>query len=60
MYNNIDTNFNNKKIDDITLEIDNYIKLQLPKNIIPKFKKIFNKLCYYGLQLRYSKIKFSK
>ena len=56
IFNGIDKNLNNNKMDEMIIKINNYMKLHLPKNIIPQFKKIFNQFCFYGLQLKYSKI----
>ena len=56
MYNEIDKNDNdNKKMEEILLKLDEYIKLNLPKKYISEFKEIFNYFCIYGLQLKYAK-----
>ncbi len=60
MFNNIDKNYNNNNMEETLLKVDNYIKLHLPKNLIPQFKKIFNKLCFYNLQLKYLKMQFQE
>jgi len=60
IFNEIDKNLNANKMDEMIFKINNYIKLHLPKKIIPQFKKIFNKFCLYGLQLKYSKIEEQK
>ena len=60
MFNNIDKNYTNKNMEETLLKVDNYIKLHLPNNLIPQFKKIFNKLCFYNLQLKYLKMQFQE
>ena len=60
IFNEIDKNLNINKMDEMILKINNYIKLHLPNKIIPQFKKIFNKFCLYGLQLKYSKMENQK
>ena len=60
MFNNIDKNYNNNNMEETLLKVDNYIKLHLPKNLIPQFKKIFNKLCFYNLQLKYLKMQLQE
>ena len=60
IFNGIDKNLNVNKMDEMILKMNNYIKLHLPNKIIPQFKKIFNKFCLYGLQLKYSKMENQK
>ena len=60
MFNNIDKNYTNKNMEETLIKVDNYIKLHLPNNLIPQFKKIFNKLCFYNLQLKYLKMQFQE
>ena len=57
MYNEIDKNNNdNNKMEEIMLNLDEYIKINLPKENVSTFKEIFNNFCFYGLELKYTKM----